>query len=135
MFAFDEGAVRGHRIRLRLRSAVHVVTSVRSRSDKMLAEFSVVPIGKGESVSQYVAECVRIVHESGLDYRLNPMGTVVEGDYDQVMDVVRRCHLAVISKCQRVVTTIKIDDRVGAKGMIEGKLRSVEDRVGFKLKR
>lgn len=101
----------------------------------MLAEFSVVPLGKGESVSQYVAECLRIVHGSGLDYRLNPMGTVVEGGYDEVMDVIRRCHMAVISMCPRVITTVKIDDRVGVTGMMEHKVRSVEEKAGTVLKR
>lgn len=101
----------------------------------MLAEFSVVPLGKGESVSHFVAQCLRIVSESGLDYRLNPMGTVVEGDYDQVMEVVKRCHLAVMEDCSRVITTVKIDDRAGVKGMMEGKIRSVEEKVGTKLKR
>jgi uncharacterized protein (TIGR00106 family) len=100
-----------------------------------LAEFSVVPLGKGESVSPFVARCLKIVVESGLDYRLNPMGTVVEGDYDQVMDVVRRCHMAVMAECPRVITTVKIDDRAGVRGMMEGKIRSVEEKVGTKLKR
>ena len=134
MFAFHENAAHGS-------CAFHLfvqgpaANDVRSRSDNMLAEFSVVPLGKGESVSQYVAECVRIVHESGLDYRLNPMGTVVEGQYDQVMEVVKRCHMAVTAKCHRVITTIKIDDRIGAEGMMDGKMRSVEEKVGTKLKR
>jgi len=100
----------------------------------MLAEFSVVPLGKGESVGQYVAECLRIVQESGLDYRLNPMGTVLEGGYDEVMAVIRRCHMAVVSICPRVITTVKIDDRVGAAGMMERKVRSVEEKVGKVLK-
>lgn len=100
-----------------------------------MAEFSVVPLGKGESVSHFVAQCLRIVSESGLDYRLNPMGTVVEGDYDHVMDVVKRCHLAVMADCSRVITTVKIDDRAGVKGMMDGKVRSVEEKVGTKLKR
>lgn len=100
----------------------------------MLAEFSVVPLGKGESVGHYVAECIRIVQGSGLDYRLNPMGTVLEGGYDEVMAVIRRCHMAVVSICPRVITTVKIDDRVGAAGMMERKVRSVEEKVGKVLK-
>jgi uncharacterized protein (TIGR00106 family) len=101
----------------------------------MLAEFSVVPLGKGESVSRYVAECLELVEASGLEYRLNPMGTVVEGSYDDVMALVKKCHDRVMVDCQRVITTIKIDDRKGARGMMESKIRSVEEKMGRKLKR
>ena len=100
----------------------------------MLAEFSVTPIGAGESVSRYVAECLRLVAESGLDYRVNPMGTVLEGDFDQVMDLIGRCHKAVRKSCRRVSTIIKIDDREGAKGAITSKVASVESKVGRKLR-
>jgi len=101
----------------------------------MLAEFSVVPIGSGESVSQYVAECMRIVEKSGLDYRINPMGTVLEGDFDEVMAVVRECHMRVMELCPRVITSIKIDDRRGRKGMLDAKVRSVEEKLGLRLKK
>jgi len=50
----------------------------------MLVQFSIVPLGTGESVSQSVAEVIRIVDESGLPYRTNPMGTVVEGEWDEL---------------------------------------------------
>lgn len=101
----------------------------------MLAEFSVVPIGKGESVSQYVAECLRIVEASGLDYRLNPMGTVLEGDYDKVMGVVRECHMRVLEMTPRVITTVKIDDRKGRAGTLLTKIESVEKKLGIELKK
>jgi len=105
------------------------------RGKVMLAEFSVVPIGKGESVSQYVAECLRIVEGSGLPYRLNPMGTVVEGDYDDVMSVIRECHMRVTELCPRVITSIKIDDRRGISGMIDRKVASVEEKLGRQLRK
>lgn len=94
-----------------------------------MAEFSVVPIGKGESVSEYVAECLRIVRGSGLPHKLCPMGTVIEGDYDEVMDVVRQCHHKVMGMCGRVITTVKIDDRRGARGTIDKKVESVIRRL------
>jgi len=100
----------------------------------MLAEFSVVPLGRGESVSEYVAECLKIVDASGLDYRINPMGTVVEGDYDEVMALVKKCHMRVMELSNRVVTTVKIDDRKGANHMMTTKVGSVEVRLGKKLK-
>jgi uncharacterized protein (TIGR00106 family) len=95
----------------------------------LIAEFSVVPVGKGESLSSYVAECVKIVEESGLEYRLCPMGTVVEGEYDEVMEVIGRCHARVRQMASRVLTTIRIDDREGARGVIDSKVKSVEAKV------
>ena len=52
----------------------------------VLLDFSMTPLGKGESVSAYVAECVDIIDQSGLDYELHSMGTIVEGELDQVLD-------------------------------------------------
>lgn len=101
----------------------------------MLAEFSVVPLGKGESVSQYVAECLKIVEASGVPYRINPMGTVLEGDYDRVMDVIKQCHSRVMSMSTRCITSIKIDDRKGADRALESKISSVEKLVGKTLSR
>ncbi|MGQ9588268.1 MAG: MTH1187 family thiamine-binding protein [Thermoplasmata archaeon] len=101
----------------------------------MIAEFSVVPIGKGESVSRYVAECMKLVEESGIAYKMNPMGTVLEGDYDEVMSLIRRCHMRMMEMCPRVITTVKIDDRKGKKGMLESKIRSVERHLGKKVEK
>ena len=101
----------------------------------MLAEFSVVPIGKGESVSKYVAECMKIVESSGLPYKINPMGTVLEGDYDEVMAVIRKCHVRVMELSPRVITSVKIDDRMGVKNALEKKIASVEEKVGKELQK
>jgi uncharacterized protein (TIGR00106 family) len=99
-----------------------------------IAEFSISPMGKGASVSEYVARCVDIVDRSGLAYRLNPMGTVVEGSFDDVIGLISRCHKAVAADCDRVSTIIKIDDRKGAPNQIEGKVRKVENLLGRKLR-
>jgi uncharacterized protein (TIGR00106 family) len=101
----------------------------------MLAEFSVVPLGKGESVSMYVAECMKIVVASGVPYRINPMGTVLEGDYDVVMGVIRKCHMRVMELSPRVVTSIKVDDRKGSKNALDTKIASVEKKLGKELKK
>jgi len=100
----------------------------------MLAEFSITPIGKGTSVSKYVARCLDLVDRSGLDYRLNPMGTVVEGPFDEVLALIARCHKAVAKDCARVSTIIKIDDRKGARGQLEAKVRRVEAALGRRLR-
>ncbi len=61
----------------------------------VLLEFSMSPLDKGESVSEYVSRSLEIISESGVDYRLNPMGTVLEGEWDEVMDVVKLCYESV----------------------------------------
>jgi uncharacterized protein (TIGR00106 family) len=100
----------------------------------MLVEFSVVPIGTGVSVSPQIARVLKIVTESGVDYKANPMGTVLEGDWDTVMAVVKKCHEAVMKDSDRALTTITIDDRKGKEARIEKKLESVEQKLGMKLK-
>ena len=57
----------------------------------VMAEFSIVPIGEGESLSGFVAEILALIDESGLEYRLTPMGTIVEGRAEQVFDLARAC--------------------------------------------
>lgn len=101
----------------------------------MLAEVSIVPIGKGVSVSEYVAESVKIIDASGLDYRINPMATVILGDYDEVMTVMRRCHMKMMELSQRVITSIKIDDRKDEKATLDSKIESVERKLGKELKK
>ncbi len=99
----------------------------------VMVEFSVVPMGKGASISTIITKVMKIVVNSGVSYRANPMGTVLEGDWDSVMAVVKRCHEAVMNEADRASTTIKIDDRKGMEGRIEKKLRSVEQKLGHKL--
>jgi len=99
-----------------------------------IAEFSITPIGRGVSVGEHVARAVDIVDRSGLPYRLNPMGTVVEGSFDEVLALIARCHKAVMKDCQRVSTNIKIDDRKGVTGRLDAKVAAVERRLGRKLR-
>lgn len=105
-----------------------------SRETVTIAEFSISPTGKGVGVSEYVARCLDLVDRSGLAYRLNPMGTVVEGSFDDVMALIASCHKAVAADCERVSTVIKIDDRKGARNQIEEKVTKVERLVGRKLR-
>jgi uncharacterized protein (TIGR00106 family) len=99
----------------------------------MLAEFSIVPIGVGDSLSAKIAHVVEIVEKSDLQYRLNPMGTVIEGEWKEVMSVIEKCHVAVLDECSRVVTSIRIDDRPGTTDMITHKIESVEEKLGKKV--
>ncbi len=99
----------------------------------MLAEFTIFPIGEGVSLSKYVARSLKLIDESGLAYRINPMGTVVEGEWDEVMALIKKCHMAIREDTERVSCTIKIDDRKGVSGALQKKIKSVEEKVGKKL--
>ncbi len=101
----------------------------------VLLEFSMSPLGKGESVGKYVSRSLEIVDKSGVDYRLNPMGTVLEGEWDDVMRVVKRCYERMRKDCNRISCSIKIDARKGAKGRLASKVASVEKRLGRTLKK
>ena len=100
----------------------------------VLLEFSISPLGKGESVGKYVARSLDIVDGSGVDYRLNPMGTVLEGDWDEVFGVVKKCYERMRKDCNRISCSIKVDYRRGAKGRLSAKVMSVEKRLGRKVK-
>ena len=104
----------------------------------MLAELEIVPIGtKTPSLSRLLADVAKLIDQSGLDYRVGPMGTVVEGDWDRVMTLAKQCHHALLASCDRVMTTIRIDDRKDklGTGRIVQKVRSLEATVGRPLKR
>jgi uncharacterized protein (TIGR00106 family) len=101
----------------------------------MLADFAVVPMGVTGGVKALVAEALKIVDESGLSYKLGAMHTTIEGDSDRVMDVILRCHRRMLELAPRVLTSITIDDRRGATGRLEGKVRDVEQVLGKPLSR
>ena len=98
----------------------------------VLLEFSMFPLQSG-SLSPYVARSLDIIDKSGLNYQLNPMGTVIEGEWDEVMTVVHDCFDAMIADCDRISTTIKIDYRKGSENRITAKVSSVEEVLGRDL--
>ena len=100
----------------------------------VLLEFSMSPLGKGESVGKYVARSLDIIAKSGVDYRLNPMGTVLEGEWDDVFRVVRRCYERMKRDCSRISCTIKVDYRKGHSGRLSSKVASVERHLKRKVR-
>jgi uncharacterized protein (TIGR00106 family) len=100
----------------------------------VLLDFSMTPLGKGESVSPYVARCLEVVAASGVDYRLHAMGTTLEGELDNVLAVVRRCFEALETDCDRISCSIKIDYRKGPSGRLHSKVRKVEGLLGRPLR-
>jgi uncharacterized protein (TIGR00106 family) len=92
----------------------------------MIIAFSVTPLGVGESVGEYVAEAVRVVRESGLPNRTDAMFTSVEGEWDEVMDVVRRAVESVAARAPRVSLVLKADVRAGVADGLTSKIETIE---------
>ena len=96
----------------------------------MLVEFSIIPVGGDARTSGLLAEALKLVSESGLPYQLTPTGTCVEGGWEDVMAVVRRCHERVRRDVSHVVTTIKVEDDAGETGKLARNVTSVEEKAG-----
>jgi uncharacterized protein (TIGR00106 family) len=97
-----------------------------------IVEISVIPLGtKTPSISKYVADALRILEkEKDIKYELTSMGTVIEGDLEKVLDLAKKMHEAVFDKeVSRVITIIKIDDRRDKPLSIEGKVKSVKEKL------
>jgi uncharacterized protein (TIGR00106 family) len=92
----------------------------------VLVAFSVAPSGSGDSVSEAVAAAVRVVRESGLPNETNAMFTNIEGEWDEVLDVVRRAVEAAGAGSSRVSLVLKADIRAGVTGALTSKVESVE---------
>src|SRR5262245_27986832 len=101
----------------------------------VLLEFSMSPLEKGSSVGGYVARSLEIIEKSGLDYRLHAMGTIVEGEIDDVLAVLKQCLQTMASDCERITCTAKLDYRRGYSGRLKTKVSSVEERLGRELKK
>jgi uncharacterized protein (TIGR00106 family) len=92
----------------------------------VLLEFSIYPLDKGVSLSPYVARCVNVIDRSGLPYEMHAMGTLIEGEYDALMAVVRQCFEALRTDCDRIICSLKFDYRKGAQHPMQDKVASVE---------
>jgi uncharacterized protein (TIGR00106 family) len=101
----------------------------------VVVEFSIVPIGSGEELAEPVARILDLVDKSGLPYQLTAMGTIVEGEWDEVLGLVRRCHETMRGEAARVLTRITIDDRAATADRIQGKVRDIETVLGRELKK
>ena len=107
------------------------MTVNKSKDEKVIVQFSIVPIGEGASVSRYVAEALKRVEASGLRFQLTPMSTILEADdLGDAMEVILKAHEALFdSGAERVVTDIKIDDRRGKSRRMEDKVEKVKSLI------
>ncbi|GAB6060230.1 MTH1187 family thiamine-binding protein [Desulfonatronum parangueonense] len=92
----------------------------------VLAELSIFPMDKGDSLAPYVARAVAIIEQSGLEYRLGPMSTVIEGEWHQVLDVVSRCQSDLAKDCDRILVYLRLDCRRDRVDAMQAKVRSVQ---------
>ncbi len=101
----------------------------------VLLEFSMSPLDKGESVGDYVARSIDIIDKSGVTYETNSMGTVLEGEWKDVIAVMTQCFERMQEDCHRITATMKLDYRKGTSGRIRGKIQAIETRLGRKIQR
>jgi len=96
----------------------------------MLIAFSVTPLGVGEDVGEIVADAVRVVRASGLPNHTDAMFTIVEGEWDEVMSVVKAATDAVAARAPRVSLVIKADVRPGVSNAMTAKVETIERYLG-----
>jgi uncharacterized protein (TIGR00106 family) len=100
----------------------------------VLLDLQIYPNDKGENLSEYVARCLDVIDKSGLSYKMHPMGTILEGEWEQVLAVVTGCYKALEKDCNRISINTRIDYRAGKNSRLKSKVESVEKIVGRTLK-
>ena len=101
----------------------------------MLAEISITPLGTSAHLSRGLAEIVQVVDQSDLPFLVTPSGTCIEGTWDEVMPVIRRCHERARTHSSHAVTMIQIEDEAGVSDKLTSNVTAIEDRLGHPLKR
>ncbi len=101
----------------------------------VLLELSIVPMGTGESVSQYVAQCVDLIDRSGLPYEVHSMGTIIEGELAEVLALMKQCIEKMAENSNRVTCSAKLDFRRGMSGRLTAKVDRVEQQLGRAVRR
>jgi len=98
----------------------------------VLLEFSMFPTDKGESVSEYVSQVIKMIRDSGMSYQLTPMGTIIETEnLVQALGLVEVAYETLEQAgCNRIYSSLKLDIRKGKSGRLQGKLKSVQDKIG-----
>ncbi len=97
----------------------------------VLVEFAMFPTDKGESVSRYVARIIKMIDESGVPYKLTPMGTVFETEtMDEALKIIGEAYKQLEPDCNRVYSVVKFDIRKGKSNRLVQKIKSVENKLG-----
>ena len=102
----------------------------------VLVEFAMFPTDKGESVSSYVSRIIKVIDESGVEYKLTPMGTVFETDtMDKALEVLKKSYEVLEPDCNRIYSTVKFDIRKNRSNRMKQKIASVESKLGKEVKK
>ena len=100
----------------------------------VLLEFAMSPHGQGESLSRQVARILDVIDRSGVPYQLTPMGTILEGEWEDVIGVVTACFKTLQADCTRIGMNLKMDYRAGPESRLRSKIEKVEQHLGRKLR-
>jgi uncharacterized protein (TIGR00106 family) len=119
--------------RARAGDANHHQRIINAKEIAMLVELSIVPVGGDAHLSDEIAEVLKIIDVSGLPYQLTPTGTCLEGEWEEVMSVVRQCHSRARERSPHVMTWIKIEDDEGETNKLTRNIVSVEEKAGRSL--
>ena len=97
----------------------------------VLMEFAMFPTDKGESASPYVSRIIKMIDNSGFPYKLTPMGTVIETNtIKEALEIIEKAYAQLEPDCNRVYSSLKFDIRIGQLNRLEGKIKSIEDKIG-----
>lgn len=97
---------------------------------KIIVDFCLIPLGVGTSLSPYIAECQKILQRQGIDHQLHAYGTNIEGEWEVVMDAIKRCHVRVHEMgAPRVTTTLKLGSRTDIEQSMHDKVSSVKEKL------
>ena len=97
----------------------------------VLLEFAMFPTDKGESASPYVSRIIKAIRESGYPYKLTPMGTVIETTtMKEALSIIEQAYKQLEPDCDRIYSSLKFDIRKGKDNRLEGKIKSIEDKIG-----
>ncbi|NIR51967.1 MTH1187 family thiamine-binding protein [candidate division KSB1 bacterium] len=100
----------------------------------MLAYVNFVPIGTGEEMKELLAKAMKIIHKSELDYQLTSMGVIIEGDWNEIMTLAKKCHDEIMNFAERMSTTITVDDRKDMTERLKKNVLEIEYAIGGALK-
>ncbi len=97
---------------------------------KVIADFCIVPIGVGVSVSKYIAECEKILSDAGLKTHMHAYGTNIEGEWDEVFAAIKQCHERVHEMgAPRISSSLRFGTRTDRVQTMEDKIKSVEEKL------
>lgn len=99
----------------------------------MIAELSIMPVGKGESVSIWVSRAIEVIDRSGLRYQVGPLGTAIEGEWEQIAPVIGQCLRVLSRDCRRIQLSLRADYRTTSERHLKDAVQSVARVVGHPI--